>query len=154
MRPGGICDFKRKGGELGALPAFSSLIVRLEVDFETELERSRRTQTEHARSESNKVAASCGSGSVIDGARAAVKRWVQQVVRSVVVLPVEQVEEGDLWLEGQTLEFVPQRLNAPTQAEVERKEGVIAYLSGGCEVKLRSAARSAGEGRCHSAERH
>src|ERR1700687_6142474 len=100
MRPGGICDFKRKGGELGPLPAFPSLIVRLEVYFEAELERARCTQTEYARSESNKIAASSGSRSVIDRTRAAVKRRVQQVVRPVVVLPVEQVEEGDLWLEG------------------------------------------------------
>src|SRR6266849_7286243 len=148
------CSTKRKGGELVSLPAVPSLIVRLEVDFEAELERARCAQTEHARSESNEVAASSGSGSVIDGARAAVKRRVQQVVRPVVVLPVEQVEEGNLWLEGQTLEFVPERLDAPAQAEVERKEGVIAHLARRSEVKLGSAARGAGEGRRHSAERH
>ena len=147
MRPGGICDFKRKGGELGSLPAFSSLIVRLEVDFETELERSRRTQTEHARSESNEVAASSGSCSVIDRARAAVKRRVQKVVRSVVVLPVEQVEEGDLRLEGQTLEFVPQRPDAPAQAEVERKERVITHLARRSEIKFRPATGCACERR-------
>src|SRR5260370_21332388 len=122
MRQGRICDFKRKGGELGSLPAVASLIVQLEVDFEAELERARRTQTEDARSESNEVAASSGSCSVIDRARAAVKRRVQQVVRPVVVLPVAQVEEGDLWLGGQTLEFVPPRTGAPAPAAVIRKK--------------------------------
>src|SRR5260370_42709632 len=109
MRQGRICDFKRKGGELGSLPAVASLIVQLEVDFEAELERARRTQTEHARSESNEVAASSGSCWGIESARAAVERPVQQGVRPVVVPPVEEVEECELWVRSPKPGFVGPR---------------------------------------------
>src|SRR5260370_40693761 len=81
MRQGRICDFKRKGGELGSLPAVASLIVQLEVDFEAELERARRTQTEHARSESNEVAASSGSCGLILRGPPAAERPGEQGVR-------------------------------------------------------------------------
>src|SRR5260370_13210853 len=113
MRPSGTCDFKRKGGELGSLPAFASPIVQLEVGFKAELERARRTQTEHARPESNKVAAASGSRSVIDRARAAINRRVQKGVGSVVVLPVEQVEESDFWPQTQNPHFFPHKPYSP-----------------------------------------
>src|SRR5258708_37668176 len=72
----------------------------------------------------------------------------------VVVHQVEQSEEDDLRIEGQTLEFVPQRRDAQAQAEVERKERVIAHLARRSEIKFRPATGCACERRCNRAKSH
>src|SRR5437764_5069081 len=100
---------------------------RLEDDFEAELERTRGAQRKHAGAQPNQVR-TISAGSAIQSSRRSIQDAAQRLAWRVKVLPIEEIVDANLRLDGQPFPSMG-RLDLPPKLQVKRKHVAETFLT-------------------------
>src|SRR2546425_7878897 len=100
---------------------------RLEDDFEAELERTRGAQRKHPGAQPNQVR-TISAGSAIQSSRRSIQDAAQRLAWRVKVLPIEEIVDANLRLDGQPFPSMG-RLDLPPKLQVKRKHVAETFLT-------------------------
>src|SRR5262244_516192 len=135
-KQGSLKRAMRKGpGSAGALVE-TGLV--LEPHADTELDRARCADGEHARTQSRKQGKAAGLSGPVDGSGSAIEGACECRVGPVVIVPIEEIKDSDLRLNLKPFD-VTDRPDCPPEANVEGEESVVTHISRrrGSDLKLR-----------------